>query len=180
MKFITNNIQKDSSQFILYPYPFTYTDKHKDPLNPETKSVEEAGVFTLNETALKGQTFQYIQNISTVQIGKAKGVYDIDIAILSMVYVKSGMEVDLFTEASTFCNYFVNYIGKISTCIAGKEAYLQFKQKTPNKGAVVRVAPEDILNEILFDPTTEQLKFKLLIIPDYLSGNEETIFSPSI
>ena len=179
MKFITNNIQKDSSQFILYPYPFTYTDKHKDPLNPETKSVEEAGVFTLNETALKGQTFQYIQNISTVEIGKAKGVYDIDIAILSMVYEKNGMEVDLFTETSTYCNYFVNSIGKISTCIAGKEAYLEFKQKTPNKGAVVRVAPEDILNEILFDPSTQQLKFKLLIIPDYLSKNEETIFSSS-
>ena len=179
MKFITNNIQKDSSQFILYPYPFSYTDKHKDEANPETKAVEEGGVFTLNETALKGQTFQYIQNISSVQIGKAKGIYDIDIAILSMVYEKNGMEVDLFTETSTYCNYFVNSIGKISTCIAGKEAYLQFKQKTPNKGAVVRVAPEDILNEILFDPTTEQLKFKLLIIPDYLSGNEETIFSPS-
>ena len=89
MKFITNNIQKDSSQFILYPYPFSYTDKHKDEANPETKPVEEGGVFTLNETALKGQTFQYIQNISSVQIGKAKGIYDIDIAILSMVYEKN-------------------------------------------------------------------------------------------
>ena len=175
MKFITNNIQKDSSQFILYPYPFNYTDNHKE--EPETKNVDEPGVFTLNETALKGQTFQYIQNISSVQIGKAKGLYDIDIAILSMVYVKSGMEVDLFTEASTFCNYFVNIIGKISTCLDGKNPYLEYKQKYPNKGAVVRVSATDILNGTLYDSTTNQLKFKLLIIPDYLSGNEETIFS---
>ena len=175
MKFITNNIQKDSSQFILYPYPFNYTDNHKE--EPETKNVDEPGVFTLNETALKGQTFQYIQNISSVQIGKAKGLYDIDIAILSMVYVKSGMEVDLFTEASTFCNYFVNTIGKISTCLDGKNPYLEYKQKYPNKGAVVRVSATDILNGTLYDSTTNQLKFKLLIIPDYLSGNEETIFS---
>ena len=175
MKFITNNIQKDSSQFIIYPYPFNYTDNHKK--EPETKSVDEPGVFTLNETAFKGQNFQYIQNISSVKIGKAKGIYDIDIAILSMVYVKSGMEVDLFTEASTFCNYFVNYIGKISTCLDGKNSYLEYKQKYPGKGSVVRVSATDILNETLYDSTTNQLKFKLLIIPDYLSGNEETIFS---
>ena len=173
MKFITNNIRKDSSQFVLYPYPFSYKDK----TNLETKAVEDGGVFTLDETALKGQTFQYIQNISSAVIGKAKGVYDIDIAILSMVYEKNGMEVDLFTEASTYCNYFVNSISKISTCLEGKESYLEFKQKNPSRGAVVRVAPADLLNEILYDPTTEQLKFKLLIIPDYLTGNEETIFS---
>ena len=97
-----------SSQFILYPYPFEYQDAHKDKDHPETKSVEDGGVFTLNETALKGQTFQFIQNISSVQLSKAKGIYDIDIAILSMVYVKNGMEVDLFTETSDFCNYFVS------------------------------------------------------------------------
>ena len=87
------------------------------------------------------------------------------------------MEVDLFTETSDFCNYFVNTIGKISTCLDGKNPYLEYKQKSPNKGAVVRVSATDLLNETLYDSTTNQLKFKLLIIPDYLSGNEETIFS---
>jgi hypothetical protein len=165
MKFVTNNIKKEDSRFILYPYPFQYNS-----------TTQDGGFFTLNQSALKGQSFKYLENITNVQIGKAKGVYDIDIAILSMVYKKSGMEVDLFTEASDYCNYFVTRIQKTTTCLEGKNPYLEYKQKKPNRGAIVRVSAVDILNETLFD-SNNQLKFKLLIIPDYLTGNEETIFS---
>ena len=165
MKFVTNNIKKEDSRFILYPYPFQYNT-----------TLQDGGFFTLNQSALKGQSFKYLENMTSVQIGKAKGVYDIDIAILSMVYKKSGMEVDLFTEASDYCNYFVTRIQKITTCLEGKNPYLEYKQQNPNKGAIVRVSAVDILNETLFD-SNNQLKFKLLIIPDYLTGNEETIFS---
>ena len=165
MKFVTNNIKKEDSRFILYPYPFLYNT-----------TVQDGGFFTLNQSALKGQSFKYLENITSVQIGKAKGVYDIDIAILSMVYKKSGMEVDLFTEASDYCNYFVTRIQKTTTCLEGKNPYLEYKQQNPNRGAIVRVSAVDILNETLFD-SNNQLKFKLLIIPDYLTGNEETIFS---
>ena len=86
------------------------------------------------------------------------------------------MEVDLFTEASDYCNYFVTRIQKTTTCLEGKNPYLEYKQQNPNRGAIVRVSAVDILNETLFD-SNNQLKFKLLIIPDYLTGNEETIFS---
>ena len=165
MKFVTNNIKKEDSRFILYPYPFQYNT-----------TVQDGGFFTLNQSALKGQSFKYLENMTSVQIGKAKGVYDIDIAILSMVYKKSGMEVDLFTEASDYCNYFVTRIQKTTTCLEGKNPYLEYKQQNPNRGAIVRVSAVDILNETLFD-SNNQLKFKLLIIPDYLTGNEETIFS---
>ena len=165
MKFVTNNIKKEDSRFILYPYPFQYNT-----------TLQDGGFFTLNQSALKGQSFKYLENMTSVQIGKAKGVYDIDIAILSMVYKKSGMEVDLFTEASDYCNYFVTRIQKTTTCLEGKNPYLEYKQQNPNKGAIVRVSAVDILNETLFD-SNNQLKFKLLIIPDYLTGNEETIFS---
>ena len=165
MKFVTNNIKKEDSRFILYPYPFQYNS-----------TTQDGGFFTLNQSALKGQSFKYLENITSVQIGKAKGVYDIDIAILSMVYKKSGMEVDLFTEASDYCNYFVTRIQKTTTCLEGKNPYLEYKQQNPNRGAIVRVSAVDILNETLFD-SNNQLKFKLLIIPDYLTGNEETIFS---
>ena len=172
MKFVTNNIKKDDSRFVLYPYPFEY----KNPEN-EIKQVNEGGFFSMNQSALKGQSFEYIQNISSAQIGKAKGLYDIDIAILSMDYIRKGMEVDLFYEASDFCNYFANVIQKTSTCLAGKNDYQEYKQKYPSRGAVVRLSANDVLNDTLYDSTTQQLKFKLLIVPDYLLGNEETIFS---
>ena len=170
MKFITNNIRKDDSRFILYPYPFEYTNKTngKTPVN-------EGGVFTLDQNTLKGQSFKYIQNISSVQLGKAKGLYDIDIAILSIDYEINGMDSDLFYEASEYCNYFVTGISKTSSCLAGKDQYLKYKKKNPSKGAVVRVSGNDIKNDILFDNDENQLKFKLLIVPDYLSKNEETI-----
>ena len=178
MKYITNSIKKEDSRFILYPYPFEYMKKTNE--EPETIKVEEGGVFTLNQTSLKEQAdkFEYITNISSVKIGKAKGIYDIDIAILSLVYEDNkGREQDLFTSANRFCEYFTNTISKTSTCLAGKNPYLEYKQKNPNKGAVVRVSAADILNDTLYDSETNQLKFKLLIVPDYLTANEETIFS---
>ena len=178
MRYITNTVTKDDSKFILYPYPFEYTNKSKEV--PETIKVNEGGVFTLNQTGLTQQTqyFQLIQNMSTVKIGKAKGIYDIDIAILSLTYKDSKeQEQDLFTDASRFCEYFTTQISKISTCLDGKNPYLEYKQKNPNKGAVVRVSAQDILNKTLYDPDTNQLKFKLLIISDYLTKNEQTIFS---
>ena len=164
-----NNIKKEETKFILYPYPFKYLDQN------EEKTVEHGGFFTLNQTMLEGGKFRYFQNISTVQIGKAKGVYDIDIAILSISYDNKGREQDLFTEANLYCNYFVNGLNKLTACSQGKEEYLEYKKAYPNRGAVVRISDKDILNDILYDKDSSQLKFKLLIISDYLTGNEDNI-----
>ena len=173
MKYVLTNIKKDETKLVLYPYPFEYMEKNK-----ETKEKSDTGgFFTLNQTSLNGGTFSYIKNISNVEIGKAKGIYDIDIGILSMLYDSDGQETDLFTEANNFCEYFVSTINKISTCLEGKNDYLEYKLRYPSKGAVVYISAKDLLNETLYDPNTNQLKFKLLIIPDYLSKNEETIFS---
>ena len=171
-KFLMTSIKKDESKFILYPYPFKYTDQEK-----KEKEVEYGGFFSLNQTLLTGKNFEYLQNISTVQIGKAKGIYDIDIAIMSIVYTVNGKETDLFTEANSFCEYFVSTLSKISSCLEGKNGYLEYKSNYPTKGSVVRISEKDLLNETLYDSQTNQLKFKLLIISDYLTGNEETILN---
>ena len=170
LKFLMNSVKKDDTKFILYPYPFSYTDQ-----NDESKQVENGGFFSLNESLLNGGKFNYLQNISSVEIGKAKGIYDIDIGIMSIIFEYKGRETDLFTEASLFCEFFVNNINKITSCLEGKEKYLEYKKHYPNKGAVVRISNEDLLANTLFDPDTEQLKIKLLIFPDYLTGNEETL-----
>ena len=175
LRYLMNFIKKEESKFILYPYPFEYKDQ-----NNVDKQVEYGGFFALNQSTLDGRNFNYLQNISSVQIGKAKGLYDIDIAILSIVYIYNGRETDLFTEANTFCEYFVNTLTKISSCLDGKNDYLEYKINNPNKGAVVRVSDKDLLNNTLFDSSTGQLKFKLLIISDYLTGNEETILNKYI
>ena len=171
-RFVMNNVKKEESKFILYPYPFNYKEKG----NVEEKTVNNGGFFHLNQSQLTGQKFPYIQNITSATIGKAKGIYDIDIGIMSLPYIFKGNEIDLFTEASQYCDYFVSSLNKLSSCLLGKEGYLEYKNKYPNKGAVVRINNEDILNDILFDPQTEQLKIKLLIFSDYLSENEDTIF----
>ena len=171
VRFVMNNLKREESKFILYPYPFSYTDKE----NIE-KTVNNGGFFHLNQTQLTGESFTYIQNITSATIGKAKGIYDIDIGIMSLLYIFNGNEIDLFTEASTYCDYFVFTLDKISSCVVGKDGYLEYKNKYPNKGAVVRISNEDLLKDILFDPQTKQLKIKLLIFSDYLNNNEETIF----
>ena len=165
-----NSIKKDDTKFILYPYPFSYKDQ-----NEVQKSVENGGFFSLNDSLFEGGHFKYIQNISSVEIGKAKGIYDIDVAIMSLAYEFNGRDTDLFTETTLFCEFFVNEINKITSCIEGKNEYLKYKSHYPNNGAVVRISEKDLLNNTLFDPETGQLKFKLLIFPDYLTGNEETI-----
>ena len=171
MRFLMSNVKKEESKFILYPYPFNYKDKEE-----ETHSVNNGGFFHLNQSQLTGQKFSYIQNITSATIGKAKGIYDIDIGIMSLTYQFNGNEIDLFTEASTYCDYFVSTLNKLSSCLVGKEKYLEYKNNYPNKGAVVRINHEDLLNNILFDPETNQLKIKLLIFSDYLSDNDQTIF----
>ena len=57
---------------------------------------------------------------------------------------------------------------------------MEYKSNYTNKGAVVRISEKDLLNNTLYDSQTKQLKFKLLIISDYLTGNEETILSKYI
>ena len=171
LRFVMSNVKKEESKFILYPYPFSYKDEEDN-----TKEVENGGFFHLNQSQLTNQKFTYIQNITSATIGKAKGIYDIDIAIMSLEYQYKGNEIDLFTEASTYCEYFVNTLNKLSSCVVGKKGYLEYKNNYPTKGAVVRVSNEDIINNILFDPQTEQLNFKLLIFSDYLNDNEQTIF----
>ena len=170
LKFLMNSVKKDETKFILYPYPFNYLDQ-----NEEQKGVENGGFFSLNDSLLNGGKFKYLQNISSVQIGKARGIYDIDVAIMSLPYEYNGRETDLFTEASLFCEFFVNNVNKVTTCLDGKNEYLKYKSHYPNKGAVVRISDKDILNNVLFDPLTEQLKFRLLIFPDYLTANEMTM-----
>ena len=89
MTYVTNAVKKDDTKFILYPYPFKFENKSEEI--PKTVEVNEGGFFTLNQTGLKDKEdkFASIQNITSVTIGKAKGVYDIDIAILSLVYKDS-------------------------------------------------------------------------------------------
>ena len=169
LKFIINSVKKEESKFILYPYPFNYKDK-----NNEIKKVENGGFFTLNETLLESGKFNYLQNISSVQIGKAKGIYDIDIAILSEIFTYYDNDIDLFTESGHYCDYFVTQLYKLTSCLRGKEEYLKYKLNYPNKGAVAEISINDLLNNTLYDEE-DQLKFKLLIISDYLIRNEETI-----
>ena len=168
-RFVLNNIKKQESSFILYPYKFTYQNEDQ-----EEESSTNGGFFILDQTKLKNQVFKFT-DISSTQIGKARGVYDIDIAILSLTYSIDGQEVDLFTEANSYCSYFVDYFKKISTCIEGKEEYLKYKNNYPSKGTMVRIGTKDILNNTLIDENTSELNFKLLVVPDYLSYNEKTI-----
>jgi hypothetical protein len=146
MQFIMRNVKKEESKFILYPYKFEYKDKKL-----ETKSVDNGGIFTLNQTALDGGKFTYIQNITSVEIGRAKGLYDIDIGILSIEHELNGRETDLFKDAQSYCEYFVNSIGKLSTCLDGKEGYLEYKKNYPTRGGVVRISHKDLTNNTLFE-----------------------------
>ena len=60
-------------------------------------------------------------------------------------------------DSSTYCDYFVYILDKISSYVIGKDGYLECKNKYLNKGAVARISNEDLLKDILFNPQTKQL-----------------------
>ena len=108
-KNIFNNIDRDRSKYILYPYAFKYNKKNEDG-TIEEKEQNKGGFFSLNQNLLPNPTnnpyFENIKNISTVEISKSKALYDIDIGILTYETKLNGIPINLYSEADLICTFF--------------------------------------------------------------------------
>jgi hypothetical protein len=156
---------------LVYPYSFTLT-------SPEQTTYQSGGLFSLRPDLFPDQfsynKFDYILTNTDVKIGKAKALYDINIAILKFEQEIDGDVMDLFYEGSSFCNYFTGYTAKYTTCLLGKEELMKVKEEDSLKTGVVYLNQTHMNNNGLFSDDGSNL-FGLLIIPDHSLGSEDLI-----
>ena len=174
---IFKNIGKDRSKYIMYPYAFNYKKKTETG-EIEEKEQNQGGFFSLNPSLLPTQTasqyFENIKNISSVEISKSKALYDIDIGILIYETKLDGIPINLFSEADTFCSFFVQTLSKASDCARKLSELETFRSSKPNKGQILLISPE-ILKDTNFTFINEKNHFGLIIIPDHVFQTEEII-----
>ena len=173
-RYILSHLKKYKSQFILYPYKFKYEK------NSQQFPIENGGVFTLNQTDFPKENsndfFNYIKEISSVNISRAKSLYDINIAILSLEYEIEEVKTNLFYESEQYCAYLVQKLDKVPYCLDSIEEFENFKKNYTTKGAVVLFNDIELLkSNSLYDESINVNKFDLLIIPDHVFGFDSVI-----
>ena len=174
-KYVMTNVRKSSSKFIAYPFAFDYTDNDANNYH-----YDQGGIFTLRPELLPAEGaynyFQYLNDTTNVVLGKAKALYDISVAIFKIEDTLEGSRLDLFHDSDTYCTFFVNYIGKTSSCLYGKNEFIVYRNRNPNKGAVAFFNHTELLNNSLFNDDGTNA-FGLLIIPDHVFGSEDIIIN---
>ena len=171
-----NNIGKDRSKFILYPYGFKYQNQTEDGKIIE-KVQEKGGFFSLNSTLVEDiKEIKKIVNISTVKISKSKALYDIDIGIFTYETLISGNRINLFSDARQICGYFSSTLAKVSKCAEDLNTLKELRAQNPNKGNILMITPE-ILKNTDFKFKSEENNFDYLIIPDHLIDTEDEILA---
>ena len=169
-KYIFENLKIYRSNFILYPYAFNYTDSSL--LEDNLIKKESGGIFTLDPKSLTS-SFDNIKDITTVEIGQSKALYDINIGILSIQSKLNNLNQNLFSEADLYCSYFIQKTNKVKNCLTDLEQFKSYKETNPSKGAVVYINEDMLFNDIL----NEENNFGLLIIPDHIFGTENLIMN---
>ena len=155
-KLIFSNLKKIRSDYIIYPYKFDYNK------NSENYIVDNGGVFTLNQTRFTNQ-YEYIKDITSVNISFAQALYDINIAVISF----ENEEIELFYESKKYCDFYKN-LGK--TCTSGISNFENNINNYKTKGTMILVNLQDLNRYSIVKTGTNQ--FDLLIIPDYLPEYE--------
>ncbi len=179
--YIFNNLEQYSSQFVVYPYAFTYSPDAQD--SSQDVTFQKGGVFVLNSSNLPNDTsvynyFNNIKAVTDVKFGKAKALYDINIAVLDIEGYFNEVYKDLTYESSTYCNFLATYLGKYTDCLSGSD-YIAFKKDSSNAGktALAMLGVDDIVTSGLLFATDGSPRFQLLIIPDHYAGAHTLINS---
>ena len=155
-KLIFSKLMKTKSEYIIYPYKFNYEK------NLKTFYVDYGGVFTLNQLYFSDK-FDYIRDISSVNISLAQALYDINIAVITF----QNEEIEVFYESKKYCDFYKNLS---KTCLNGISNFEKNINNYQTIGTMVLVNLIDLNNPSIVKSNINQ--FDLLIIPDYLPEYE--------
>ncbi|KAH3732381.1 hypothetical protein Pelo_16786 [Pelomyxa schiedti] len=197
-RYVINSLDTDESSMILYPYSFDAlaedklaTIKAKNATNGQSGIIMAEQSFpygslldtepTENLPSINDYYFHWLLTNSTINLSRAKAVYDSSIAVLQVTDTWiDGVPIDLTWEADYFCTVFYNYIwGKYKKCFRGLydwEQYLAANPVTHERVSFVFLTPENITANGLKN-TDGSNRFGMLIFPDIVEGSQSKILS---
>jgi hypothetical protein len=121
--------------------------------------------------------FDFFKSTTTVNLGRAKALYDGHIAILDLEKVIDSRNRHLTFEADAYCNVLHTYIGKHERCFRGFSDYEEYLQddeiEDKEQTSIIFMHAEDIQNGKL--QADGRPFFRLLILPDLTFGLEDEV-----
>ena len=174
-KYVFTNLKQYSTNLVLYPYAFTYTKN-----DSTTTDFTRGAIFSTTPDSLPiSAQYNYFSSLAAntnVLFGKAKALYDINIAILSITAYYNDINMELTYESSSYCNLLTNYLGKYTSCLNSDQLKLfQGDVKNAGKTALVMLNNTDIATNNALFMADGSNKYQLLIIPDIYLGSEDLI-----
>ena len=176
-QYIFTNLQQYSSNLVLYPYAFLYTQN-----STISTAFNKGAVFCTTPSSLP-TTVQYnyfssLAATTNVTFGKAKALYDINIAIMSITAYYNDINMELTYESSSYCNLLTNYLGKYTSCLNSDQlAQFQADVKNTGKTALAMLNNTDISTKNALFMADGSNKYNLLIIPDIYLGSDSLLTS---
>ena len=168
-RWIFERVKQFSSNIIVYPYSYDYND---DNSTNTTIHFEQGSYISLNPLELGKELGVRINK--TLSIQKARAIYDIDIAILSVEGTFEGKEViDYFYDGIDWCSYFSSL--RKGDCYENYAAFDEAKKKDLTKTYITKLNTDDLLSGKLMNGNIPI--FGILIIPDFLFGVYERLKS---
>jgi len=171
-QYIFARTQATKADFLLYPESFSFFED-----DIET-SFDEGAVFKIKNEEMPTNdedSFDYLKSTTTANLGRAKALYDGNIAILDIDKEINGVNKHLTFEAAAYCNILHTYLAKHERCFYGYDDYVEYlsDEDYPDKetNSIIFVNTEDIKSGKLLQ--NEEAFFGLLILPDLTFGLEE-------
>ena len=172
-EWLASSIKQYTSNIVLYPYNFNYN--HELNGSTFTKNYEQGGYISLNPKELDAYKIG-LKTSYTLEIKKARALYDADIAILSINGFdlnENITDIDYFTDGTEWSSFIQKYLSKGNTFI-NYETFMKAKRSNPQRTYSTLINETEIQKGGLMN---EQIpRFGILIIPDfYISAKIDII-----
>ena len=172
-EWLASSIKQYTSNIVLYPYNFNYN--HELNGSTFTKNYEQGGYISLNPKELDAHKIG-LKTSYTLEIKKARALYDADIAILSINGFdlnENITDIDYFTDGTEWSSFIQKYLSKGNTFI-NYETFMKAKRSNPQRTYSTLINETEIQKGGLMN---EQIpRFGILIIPDfYISAKIDII-----
>ncbi len=175
-RYIFNNIYTDGSKLLAYPEKFSASE------SGASINYDQGAVFNLDENddlsdPRQKNKFEYFVSSTTAELGRAKALYDGNIAILDLEKHVNGELKNLTFESSSYCHILHTYIGKHEQCFSGMRDYEEYlddeKFAEKEETSIVYFHVDDAKNGKLMNGNNPL--FNILILPDLIFGQEDKV-----
>eukprot|EP01105_Mastigella_eilhardi_P019189 TRINITY_DN44_c0_g2_i1.p1 TRINITY_DN44_c0_g2~~TRINITY_DN44_c0_g2_i1.p1 ORF type:complete len:2522 (-),score=650.58 TRINITY_DN44_c0_g2_i1:100-7614(-) len=184
-RYVIVNLDKDKSNFMLYPYDFDLETKLDNGTEVDASFPDGAFIDTEPQevlpTADETSYFFYYLKTQSVDLKRSKAIYDSNIAVLQVSgdWI-DGVDIDLTWESDYYCTMFYNYIwGKYTKCFRNMyqwQTYLDAYPTDHEPVSIVFLTPGNITAGAL-RTSDGRNRFGMLILPDIVEDSQDDIYA---